>query len=113
LSRIKRHLTDTLILQRYLIHRFSDIVEKIHLGELSLKFEPYNIESLERRIENISNRITLGIVLAGIIIGSSLIISKGAGPLIFGMPLFGLAGYLISLLIGIWIIYNILRSKRF
>jgi len=112
LSRIKRHLSDTLILQRYLIHRFSDIVEKIHLGELNLRFEPHNIENLERRIENIANRITLGIVLAGIIIGSSLIISKGAGPLIFGMPLFGLAGYLLSLLIGIWIIYNILRSKR-
>jgi ubiquinone biosynthesis protein len=45
------------------------------------------------------------------IIGSSLIITTGVPPIFYGYPLLGLTGYLISAVLGLWLIFDILRSR--
>jgi ubiquinone biosynthesis protein len=57
--------------------------------------------------------LTLGIVTAAIIIGSSMIITTGIGPLWFGYSALGIIGYSASALFGIWIVVNIFRSKKY
>ena len=48
-----------------------------------------------------------------IIMGSSMIITTGVKPLLFGFPALGIIGYLVSGVLGLWLIYNILRSRKF
>lgn len=102
-----------LALQRRIPRRFVQIVEKIEQGKLSIRSEHHNLGGLLNTLENTFNRLTLGIITASVIIGSSMIITTGIGPLWFGFPALGILGYSASALFGIWIIINIFRSKKY
>jgi ubiquinone biosynthesis protein len=45
--------------------------------------------------------------------GSSMIITTGVRPLLFGFPALGLIGYFVSGLLGLWLVINILRSRKY
>jgi len=102
-----------LALQRKVPRRLVQIVEKIERGDLSIRTEHRNLEELFNTLENTFNRLTLGIVTAAIIMGSSMIITTGVGPLWFGFPALGVIGYSASALFGVWIVVNIFRSRRY
>jgi ubiquinone biosynthesis protein len=106
-------VADLLSLQRELPGRLSQIVERIERGELSIRFQHANLGGLRSTLENITNRLTFAIIIAALIIGSSMIITTGVKPLLFGFPALGIVGYLVSGLLGLWVVINILRSRRF
>ena len=87
-----------------------EIIRKLEKGDLRLRFEHYNLSELRTTMDKAFSRMTMGIIAAAMIIGSSLIITTGIPPLILGYPVLGLAGYLISALLGLWIVFDILRS---
>ena len=109
----RRNLSTLFTLQRELPLRLSQIVEKIDRGELNIRFQHANLDGLRSTLENISNRLTFGIIIAALIIASSMIITTGVKPLLFGFPALGIIGYVVSGLLGLWLIYNILRSRKF
>ena len=100
-------------LQRQLPRRVAQITEKIERGELRIHFEHENLGGLRNTLENTSNRLTFGIIIAAMIIASSMIITTGVGPLLFGFPALGVVGYMISGVLGLWLIWNIIRTKRY
>lgn len=66
-------------------------------------------EYIERTDRAIS-RLTMGIITAALIIGSSIIMTVKGGPEIFGLPAFGFFGYSIAAISGIWLLLSIWRS---
>ena len=90
-----------------------DIVEKLEEGRLKIGFQHTNLAEFRSTLERTSNRLTLGIIIAAMIIGSSMIITTGIQPHLFGYPAFGLLGYLISGVLGMWLVFDILRSRRY
>jgi ubiquinone biosynthesis protein len=42
-----------------------------------------------------------------------MIITTGVGPFIFGFPALGVIGYLISTVLGLWLVVTILRTKKY
>jgi len=100
-------------LQRQLPRRVAQIAEKVERGELKIHFEHENLGGLRNTLENISNRLTFGIIIAAMIIASSMIITTGIGPLLFGFPALGIVGYVISGILGLWLIWNIIRTKQY
>ena len=93
---------------RQLLHIFS----KLESGSLGLHFHLDKLERLVNTLENSSSRLTTGIIVAALIMGSSMIITTGVGPFIFGFPAFGVIGYLISAVLGLWLVVTILRAKK-
>jgi len=91
--------------------RISDIVEKMEKGKLRIGFEQLNLGGLQQILEKTFSRLTMGIILAAMIIGSSLIITAGVPPIFHGYPLLGLTGYLIAAILGLWLIFDILRNR--
>jgi len=57
-------------------------------------------------------RIALGVVVGSLMIGSSLIVTTGLGPRLFGYPALGLVGYLISAIFGLYVMWDIIRRGR-
>jgi ubiquinone biosynthesis protein len=92
---------------------FAQILEKMDRDELRIHFEHENLGGLRTTLDHLSNRLTFGIIIAAFIVGSSMIITTGVGPLLFGFPALGIIGYLISGLLGLWLIFNVIRSRRF
>jgi ubiquinone biosynthesis protein len=110
LRRTLRHMG---VLHRQLPMRVFQIVEKVERGELSVRFQHENLGDFRRSIENSSSRLTLGIIIASMIIGSSMVITTGVEPFLFGFPAFGILGYMISGVLGLWLVFNIIRSRKY
>jgi ubiquinone biosynthesis protein len=45
--------------------------------------------------------------------GSSMIVTTGVGPFIFGLPALEVIGYLMSVVLGLWLVVTILRTKKY
>ncbi len=110
-----KSLFDTLAhvkaLHKNLPGRIARIMEHMEKGVFAMRFEHENLEGLQHTFEKASNRLTFGIIIGALIIGSSMIITTGVKPLIFGYPALGLIGYSISAAMGMVLIISILRSK--
>lgn len=88
------------------------ILSKIKTGKLTIKFEHQGLESFIAELERASNRLSFGLVIAALIIGSSLIVQVDKGPSLFGFPVFGIFGYVIAAFLGLWLVIAILRSGK-
>jgi ubiquinone biosynthesis protein len=93
--------------------RLRQIMDKLVQGELAIRFEHENLGGLIHALQNIFSRLTFGIIIAAMIIGSSMIITTGVRPFLFGYPALGVVGYVISGVLGLWLIFNIIRTRRY
>ncbi|MBW2027577.1 MAG: AarF/ABC1/UbiB kinase family protein [Deltaproteobacteria bacterium] len=89
-----------------------DILRQARLGRVKLEFEHRGLEPMLSTHDRISNRLAFAIVLAALIIGSSLIVLSGIPPKWHEIPLIGLAGFLIAGIMGFWLLVTILRRGR-
>lgn len=89
------------------------IVDRVQRGELRMGVEMQQLDRLTRDFDTASNRLTLAIILAASIIGSSLVIQTKTPPLLWGYPALGLIGFLISAVLGLGLVIAILRSGGF
>ncbi|MCK5723198.1 MAG: AarF/ABC1/UbiB kinase family protein, partial [Gammaproteobacteria bacterium] len=62
--------------------------------------------------DRISNRLAFAIVLAALIIGSSLIVLSDIPPKWHEIPVIGLAGFMFAGVMGFWLLVSILRRGR-
>jgi ubiquinone biosynthesis protein len=93
--------------------RLLNILNKLERDELTIGFEHKNLYRFNLSLQQATNRLTMGIIIAAMLIASSLVISSGLGPYLFGFPALGVAGYVASGLLGLWLIINIIRSRKF
>ena len=83
----------------FFIHFPSDIYEilkKVKNGRLKIEFEHIGLESFEESIKKSSDKLSFSIVLASLFVGSSMLLSFHVPPIIRGVSLFGIMGYLVS-----------------
>ena len=69
------------------------ILSIIKKGELKIKFEHRGLDYLISELDKASNRLSFSLIIAALIIGSSLIVQVDKGPLIFGFRAFGIVGF--------------------
>jgi len=65
-----------------------------------------------RELDRSSNRLSFAVVIAAIVIGSSIIVHAETGPHLLGYPLLGMVGFLAAAVLGIGLAIGILRSGR-
>jgi ubiquinone biosynthesis protein len=99
--------------QRQFPRRFSQIMAKVERGELNVRFQHENLDGMRQTLDHVFNRLTLGIIIGAMIIGSTMVITTGVGPLLFGFPALGIIGYIISAILGLWLVFSIIRTRRF
>ncbi len=85
---------------------------KFMRGDFRVNVHHEDLKQVIRDIDKSSNRLAFSIITAAIIVASSIIIHAGTGPVLFGLPMFGLIGYVIAALLGIWLLIGILRSGQ-
>lgn len=88
------------------------IIDKVKKGTLRIEFEHRGLEHLISEMDKVSNRIAFSVIIAALIVGSSIIMQTNKGPLLFEFPIFGIIGYVIAGIMGLWLAIAILRSGR-
>jgi ubiquinone biosynthesis protein len=88
------------------------IVEKMKSGKLKIEFQHMGLEKMEESIEKSSNRLSISVIIAAILIGSALLLHAKTPPMIFGIPILGLAGFVTAVVMGIVLIHSIYKKGR-
>ena len=99
-----------------------DLMSKARAGKTRIIFHHEGLEEVSTQVERASNRITLGLLISAILLGSSIVLASGAElvnkvevPFLTGVPISTIiasAGYLAALGLGFWLAWAILRGKR-
>jgi ubiquinone biosynthesis protein len=89
-----------------------EVIAKARGDRLQIHFVHRNLEHLVQEMDRASNRLGFAIVIAALIVGSSLLIQIEAGPIVYGYPLIALLGFLTAGFLGFWLAVGILRSGR-
>jgi ubiquinone biosynthesis protein len=88
------------------------ILKQAKEGKVKIEFEHKGLEPVLFTHDRTSNRIAFAIVLAALIIGSSLITLSDIPPKWNDIPIIGLAGFIIAGVMGFWLLVTILRRGR-
>ncbi|MCK4696451.1 MAG: hypothetical protein KAT74_11840, partial [Candidatus Cloacimonetes bacterium] len=89
-----------------------DIIRQIKTGKLKVEFEHKGLEPMLVKHDQISNRISFAIVLAALIIGSSLIVLSKIPPLWNEVPIIGIVGFVGAGIMGFGLLISILKHGK-
>ena len=89
-----------------------ELLRKASEGKLKLDIEYGALEHTLLRLDLISGRIASAIVLASLIIGSSIIVLSNTPPKWHEMPVIGLAGLFIAALMGLWLLTSFFHRRH-
>jgi len=81
-------------------------------GAIQVDITVRRLDHYVNNIDNAISRLTMGIVTAALIIGSSIIMTVRGGPELFGLPAFGFLGYLFATIGGVWLLLSIWKSGQ-
>jgi ubiquinone biosynthesis protein len=92
--------------------RLNKILGLIAENELSLQVNAIDESKLIAGLDKIANRITLGLLIAALILGAALVIRVDAGPTILGYPALALLFFLIAAVAGVALSVKIALTDR-
>ena len=87
-----------------LLPLLANSIHKIENGDMSIRFE---IDSLDR----IVSKFSYVVILAALLVSSSLVMTVTRGPMLFDLPLIGVIGYIVTLIFAIIGLINYLYSR--
>ncbi|MBI4639056.1 MAG: AarF/ABC1/UbiB kinase family protein [Candidatus Tectomicrobia bacterium] len=93
--------------------RLKSIIRLIGNNEFRLGLHLDRLEELQTALEKIANRITLGVITAALIIGSSNIMSIETSYKLWGYPIFALIGFLGAAGLGFYLIFKIIFTDHY
>ena len=105
-------LRRTLEVAGHLPHDLSRLLRRARHGQVQVGIEIAHIRRVGDQIDRAANRLSLALVIAALIIGSSIVMTVGGGPTLLGLPAFGLLGYVGAALGGAAMLRSIWRGRH-
>lgn len=93
---------------QHLPSRLNRVFEKVAENELTLKVNAFDEVRLMEGMQKIANRITVGLVIAALIIGAALLMRVPTSWNILGYPALAMLFFLVAFIAGVLLIYNIM-----
>jgi ubiquinone biosynthesis protein len=96
---------------RILPKQLKNILRNIEKNNISIQIEDVKFSKLENTISDLATKLSLSLVLAALVVGSSLIISS---PNINGniwIKMIAFSGFFTSFIVGILLVIKIIRSE--
>ena len=112
LKRGQHGFKDILEIATTLPRDIAKLLREARRGKLKIDLDLKRLDHFGSQLDRSTNRLTLGILTASLVIGSSIVMTVKGGPTVFGLPLFGLLGFFVAFLNSIWIIFSIWRSGK-
>jgi ubiquinone biosynthesis protein len=89
-------------------YQVADVLEELRDGQVEIGFRSEGLEVLSHRLDPVVNRLVVAVVAAAGIVGSSILAAFGDG---FLHVVAGL-GFGSSLVLGMWLVWGVIRSGR-
>lgn len=92
--------------------RAREIVDQLAEGKTTVQIHMTQLDSLLQGMQRIANRIMIGVIVAALIVGSSLMMQVPTRSTLFGYPVLAVIGYIIASVIGLFMVISILVKDR-
>jgi ubiquinone biosynthesis protein len=102
----------TLAVAEQLPHDLSRLLRNARRGRVHVGIELAHLKRVGDQIDRAANRLAMSLVIAALIVGSSIVMNVQGGPTLFGLPLFGFLGFSGAVLGALWLVRAIWRSSR-
>lgn len=92
-----------------------DMRELLHItkqGKMSLNLKISGLDKILETHDQTSNRIAFAIIIASLIMGSAQLVDSNVPPLIFGVSFIGIVGFIAAAMMGIWLLWAIIKKGR-
>src|SRR5690606_9273480 len=89
------------------------LMQAARRGRLRTQIEVTSLKAFGDQINSAANRLTVGVITAALIIGSSIVMnSVGGGVSNRGLMTLGVLGFVGAALSGVWIVFSLWPSNR-
>lgn len=110
--RVRHGVSDALGMLGSIPSDLTRLIRDARRGRMRVEFDLKRLDHFGHQIDRSANRLTLGVVTAALIVGSSIVMTVRGGPELFGLPLFGVLGFLAASVNAVWLAVSIWRSNR-
>jgi len=90
----------------------NDILSKMATGRISVNVEHRGLRDFADRLDKIANRLAYALMVAAALLSSSMLIQLNEGPTFYGLPIVGLAAFVLCFVLGVELLWTILRSGK-
>ena len=92
--------------------QISDIISMAIKGQTKLNIEMTSANDPMNQLDHTVDKLVVCIIVAALLIGSSLICITNMQPKFLGIPALGAIGYIAAIILGFWLVIHILRKQR-
>ena len=117
--RLKNYIKDFILMMDDMKHllkslpsEIGPIFKRLLGGKLRLPIYHENLDRAVYEIDRTGNRLSFSIIIASLLLASSLLVQARVGPLIKGYPVIGLVGFVVAAVMGLWLLIGIIKSGR-
>jgi ubiquinone biosynthesis protein len=104
-------LVDVLDLAKDLPYNANVILREFRKGRLKIEFQHVGLEPVRQTMSQVSNRLSLTIIIAALLVSASVIVLAEVPPLVGNIPLLALIGYIIAGILSFMLALSI-RSRK-
>ena len=90
----------------------ADLMKSVIKGQTKVNIEPVGFDSLMQRVEILVGDMILCIIMASVILSSSLLCTTDMQPQLLGIPVIGLVGFVGAFGMGVFLIVTIAKRRR-
>ncbi len=89
-----------------------EIINRLNRNKFKIDLEHRGLDKFNTDFDRSMNRLSSSLILSALIIGSSIIMQTDKGVQFLGFPVLAFIGYVVAGLLGLWLVYAIIRSGR-
>jgi ubiquinone biosynthesis protein len=94
----------------YQVH---ETLEQVRDGQIEVGFVHKGLDDLLAKLDTLFNRLVIALIVLGGLIGSSLLgVLAKSGPHLLGLNVVSLFGFGLSTILGLWLLWSVVRSGR-
>ncbi|UCG32538.1 MAG: AarF/ABC1/UbiB kinase family protein [Phycisphaerales bacterium] len=103
-----------LALARQMPRQLRDVTRRLARGQWEIHIRHQNLDYLASELDRSGNRLSFAIVIAAIIVSSSMILTGAGDATLLGLPIraFGILGYVFAGILGAGLVWAIVRSGK-
>jgi len=88
----------------------SRLLRTARRGRLNIAVEVVSLRRVGDQLDRAASRLSVALVIAALIIGSSIVMTVDTGPRLWGLPALGLIGFVSAVLGALWLLRSVMRS---
>ena len=90
----------------------SDVLRMVQRGQIKVNLNLMGSQAPLAKIDQMVNRLIVCVLIAALVVGSSLICTTKMKPMIMGIPAIGFIGYIIAIGMSVWLFFKMLFLHR-